>query len=205
MARTVSECKLMKRLILLFLLLPAIAHGTIIFNGIEADPQVDAVTSGKVCEGTGTQVTCDLTWADKADVASPTFTGTVTGDIGTFTGALSGATLTGKISGVPTVSTPTIPDLVGRLYTTTGASSTITFNLQTVTLGDRASFCVTAQQVLINPNGSERILEVTDANGDSITLANIEGCCVTIIGISSGKMVALLWGVETSCTITDSN
>lgn len=94
-----------------------------------------------------------------------------------------------------TISYAVLPTESNTVLTNEGAGGSITFTLPTANFGLRYTFIVTdALNVVIDPSSTNRIVSLTDTNGDSIT-SDTQFESITFVGISSTE-----WAVE-SCYI----
>jgi hypothetical protein len=91
----------------------------------------------------------------------------------------------------------------GAIVTNAGASGPITWNLPDPHATGGDNFCIVvsaAQNVVIEPNGNDRILIATNGNGDSLT-SNTVGSVIELVAIDASN-----WVVKASSgTWTDTN
>jgi hypothetical protein len=84
----------------------------------------------------------------------------------------------------PTTYTFNTTHVWGQLQTNDGSSSTIQYNLPVVYANYKIRFFVAeAQAMTINPDNSDKILDLTDAVGDAIQCSTVGGY-VELTGIS---------------------
>lgn len=136
---------------------------------------------------------------DKIDNAllpvSPEFDDiTTTGDIVVGGDATIAGTITGKAT-VVNYTTGQNPLAVASksIITNTGASGTLTHVLPACT-GDGTTFTfwlTSTNAIKVEPNGSDRIWRLTDANGDSITSNTTIDTSITLICLENAKWHAL--------------
>jgi hypothetical protein len=77
------------------------------------------------------------------------------------------------------------------IFTNTGATGAITASLPDVATNMKVSILLTAAyDIDIDPNGSERILVLTNANGDKISSDATVGSGITLVGINSTQWLS---------------
>jgi len=91
-------------------------------------------------------------------------------------------------------------ETAGTVMTNEGATGAVTFTLPDVITGMHIFFAVVANQtVLIDPNGTEQILRLTDTGGDRISSSTV-GSIVHLFGLTETQ-----WGAIESGTWADAN
>lgn len=161
---------------------------------------VDALQIKPQTTGGSTNVTGVITSADLTSNTTwtlPNATGVVVIDS-------AAQTLTNKTLTAPFIANAVFPKSTsytitaaesGSIFTTVGTSGTLTFTLPVKALGLHFTFINTASGIslAIDPNGSDKIAGLTDANGDSI-LSDTVNESITLVSDGNG------WYV-TSCFI----
>jgi hypothetical protein len=81
-----------------------------------------------------------------------------------------------------TSTTLTAEDVSRSIINNSGATGPITLNLPPSAVGNVVSVYIIANQtVTINPNGTERIQILTNANGDAIQSETVRGTTITLV------------------------
>lgn len=126
--------------------------------------------------------------ADLADLADGLLTGTkvnLSALAGTIysTGALYGRT---PIVAKTATATLTAQECSSSLVSNTGATAAIVLTLPDAVAGMRITIALTdAYDVDINPYDTERIISLTDADGDAISSDAIAGSYITLVAVSA--------------------
>jgi len=81
---------------------------------------------------------------------------------------------------------PATREAYGGIFTNTGATGAITFTLPNCVAGMTVTFILgAAYDIDIDPYGSERILVLTDTNGDKISSDAVLGSMITLYAVSA--------------------
>jgi hypothetical protein len=86
----------------------------------------------------------------------------------------------------------TATECSGSIITNTGAGGAVVYTLPVAAAGLVCTFQVIAAQTInLNPNGSDRILALTDANGDSVLSPATPGSLITLYSPSANNWAPL--------------
>jgi hypothetical protein len=103
----------------------------------------------------------------------------------TFSGWIIGNV---RVASYTTTSSVAAADVQRTIVNNSGASGNVVLTLPAATAGMIVTFYVlTTQTMDINPNGSDRIQILTDANGDAIRSDNIRGTSITLACQAAGS------------------